>query len=60
MASCQECEAARAEFEDPRAPPLDTGNEVLCYQCFYTEVEQRIEELTDEISRLRDMQNASD
>ena len=56
MAACHECAEARAEYEDPRQPPLETGDEILCYQCFYNEAEQKIEELTDEINRLRELQ----
>lgn len=51
---CQECEDGVAEFRDPRHPPLDTGDQVLCDPCFQAAVEQRIEELQDEIDLLQE------
>lgn len=56
MSCCQDCDEAKATHEDPRSPPLDIGDEVLCYECFYNTAEQVIEEASDEISRLRILQ----
>lgn len=37
---CQECHDAPAAHEDPRTPPLDEGNEVLCTPCYALALEE--------------------
>ena len=49
---CAECEKTPAGHRDPRTPPLEVGNKVLCYACFFVAASERIETLRDEIADL--------
>lgn len=56
---CFDCDDEYAGFEDPRSPPLEVGDEVLCYSCFSNAADEVIEGLNAEIDRLKGMQNAT-
>jgi hypothetical protein len=50
---CQDCEAAPATREDPRDPPLDTGNRVLCEDCFAGCIDDEIAEAEEVVRDLK-------
>lgn len=50
---CQECGGGKAHHPDPRTPPLDEGDEVLCTNCHDAAVDLMIEELETEIRDLK-------
>jgi len=53
---CLECESHMAKYEDPRKPPLDTGDGVLCAFCYAESLQELIrgycEDIEDCSSRL--------
>lgn len=52
MRPCMECERVLADHRDPRCPPLDGGDQVLCLTCFEDAKSDRVEQLQDEIAAL--------
>jgi len=58
MNKCQECDdgspdVPEAAHPDPRDPPLDTGEKVLCDDCHDGAVEDCIADAEDELRRVR-------
>lgn len=50
---CHYCEEGEACRPDPRDPPLDIGNRVLCVPCFEMHTDDCIAELEDQIRTLK-------
>lgn len=53
MSKCQECEEVEAAHPDPRDPPHDTGDKVLCEGCYHTYMEDCIADAEEELRRLK-------
>lgn len=56
---CIECGYEKPTYEDPRTPPLEFGNEVLCEECYgaavydcFEEVECRCEHYREILDKL--------
>jgi hypothetical protein len=54
-AKCQECDEQVAAHPDPRDPPLDTGNTVLCADCHDAAVEDCIVDAQDALRRAKSL-----
>lgn len=52
-ALCADCEIEAGGFEDPRDPPIQVGDAVLCRECAIFATGDRIEELESEVEDLQ-------
>ncbi len=42
---CIECGYEKPTFEDPRTPPMELGDEVLCRDCYIMSINDCLEEV---------------
>jgi len=54
---CQECDEVRAEYEDPRDPPIEEGV-CLCLECYRAALEEELVNLEDAVELLADELNS--
>jgi len=50
---CYECGYEQPTHEDPRTPPLELGDEVLCDDCYCMSLEECIEEAEGQVEHYR-------